>query len=207
MDNYYKKYLIYKKKYLDLKESLKVKESKRTEWVNIDKETADKFKENDYPDTYGELTAEGFDEILKNIDLQPSQSKFIDLGSGLGKVPLMAVVNHNFKYAKGVEYARERHEQALKVLDKYSNYKNRVDLEHGDLFNEDIGDYDLIFVSNLCFNEEPNKKLGVKLKDAKKNSYIVVSKPIEAEHLELLNNIQVKTTWTNKSNVYLYRRI
>lgn len=220
MDNYYQKYLIYKKKYLDLKDSLKVKEnkgpeekilkvkeSKRSEWVNLDEQTANKFRQNNYADTYGELTAEGFEEILKKIDLQPSQSKFIDLGSGLGKMPLMAVVNHDFKYAKGVEYAKERHEQALKVLEKYPSYKNKVDLEHGDLFDEDIRDYDLIFVSNLCFKEEPNKKLGVKLKDAKKGAYIAVSKSIEADHLELLNNIQVKTTWTYKSNVYLYRRV
>ena len=65
--------------------------------------------------TYGEVSAEGFAEILQLV--QPHAGEvFVDLGSGTGKAVLTAAALHPFAKAVGVEFVAALHEASTRLV-------------------------------------------------------------------------------------------
>lgn len=212
--NYYYKYLKYKNKYLALKNKneniiQKLFDENKT-FVNISKETTDNFHKNNYALTYGELTVDGFKKMmneLKDLGLS-NEIKFADLGSGLGKMPVMAVHYSNAIKAFGVEFSKERNDKAVQMYQKLPiEYQQKLTYVKGDLLKTDISNYNVIFISNLCFGLEMNQKIAEKLKEAKDGTFILCSKELNATHLKLIKTIKVKMTWTDDSSLKIYKKI
>lgn len=73
--------------------------------------------------------------VLKNLN-------FADLGSGLGKVPLMAF-NNGAEEAIGIEFSRERHDKATEMYNKLESKVKPGDIDrfkkvryiNGDILN------------------------------------------------------------------------
>ena len=212
--SYYHKYLKYKNKYLALKNKneniiQKLFEENKT-FVSITKETTDDFHKNNYAPTYGELTVDGFKKMMNELkDLGLSDEiKFADLGSGLGKMPVMAVHYSNAIKAYGVEFSKERNDKAIQMYQKLpTEYQQKLTYVRGDLFETNISEYNVIFISNLCFGLEMNKKLAEKLKEARVGTFILCSKEMKVPHLKHLKTIQVKMTWTDDSSLKIYQKI
>ena len=79
------------------------------------------FQDKKYALTYGELTPEGFKSILNKLkDGIQEPLVLADLGSGMGKIPIMAVHYGDAKKAVGVELAKERHDTAVSMKRKQS---------------------------------------------------------------------------------------
>jgi SAM-dependent methyltransferase len=173
-------------------------------WVTLDETTNKTFGNASYPSTYGELTREGMKDMLRGFETKGKT--FIDLGSGLGKTPLFAVADNNFKYAVGVELSPERHQQAMKMKEKLpEKIKSRVNYFKNDLFNFDVKDYDVIFISNLCFSNDMNEKIGNKIyKEGKDKALIFSSKEIIHPNIKLIEKRYVKMTWKSDSTIFVH---
>lgn len=115
----------------------------------------------EYAYTYGEIQFDAMQNIFKesqnnNIDT------FIDLGCGVGKGLVLAKFV-GFKKVYGIEIIKERCDKALIAISKLP------DIDKNDIFvyNKDFFDIDLkkfkkpvtIFISNLIFTEDVNRKL------------------------------------------------
>lgn len=215
MSDYIKLYLKYKNKYLNLKKTLASNNDKliekilkdNQEFVNIDNETIKEFMYKNYATTYGEVTLEGFTTMMDSIKQLGfnNELRFADLGSGTGKLNIIAVHYFNAIISYGVEFAKERHDKAMDIYKQLpEEYKDIITLEHGDLFNSDLTKFNVIHISNLCFSEETNLLLADKLKEVNKGTFILCTKKIKAEYLKFIKQIQIKTTWTNNSKLNIY---
>ena len=217
--DYYSKYLKYKNKYLTLRDSmvndnesiiLKLFEENK-KFVKIEEKTNQMFQDKKYALTYGELTPEGFKSILNKLKKMGFKEPLVlaDLGSGMGKIPIMAVHYGDAKKAVGVELAKERHDTAVSMKSKLSQeYQDKLTFINGDLLKDIVlNEFNVIFISNLCFSAEVNDKIAEKLKELKLGAYVFCSKDINAPHLKFLENIKVKMTWTQNSDLKIYQRI
>lgn len=75
---------------------------------SIEKETVEKY--SNYSFTYGELTYRGLKTILEEIKEKISgEIRLIDLGSGNGKIPIMAVLFFSIAKSTGIELSKLRH--------------------------------------------------------------------------------------------------
>ena len=178
--------------------------------------TLELFERNKYASTYGELTMEGMKTILDNINILSLKTindiRFIDLGSGLGKLPLMVCYYFNGKKCTGIELSTERHNKAMTMYQKLPlELQKKINYINDDIFNVKLGsylsEYNFIFISNLCFPDDINKKLDEKLKECKSGTNIICSKPINSSHLIFVNKFPVKMTWSDSSIVHHYIKI
>lgn len=81
-------------------------------------------------------------DVFKKLNLQKFNN-FIDLGSGDGKITLIASLF--CKNAEGIEIDDELHEKALEVQKKMNI--NNVNFHHNDFHNHSIKGYDVVFIN------------------------------------------------------------
>lgn len=217
--DYYSKYLKYKNKYNVLKKSMvndnesiiiKLFEENK-KFVKIDENTNKLFQDKKYALTYGELTVDGFKSIMKKLKELNFMGPMVlaDLGSGMGKIPIMAVHYGHANKAVGIELAKERHNTAINMKSKLpQEYQDKLTFIKGDLLKDiNLSQFNVIFISNLCFNEKINNELEHKLKELKIGTFIFCSKKIKAPYLKQLGSIKVKMTWAQNSDLKIYQRI
>jgi len=97
-------------------------------------------------------------ELFKKIELG-KYKRFIDLGSGDGKVVMIASL---FTSAVGVEFDKELHEKAVEIKDKLGV---KAELICSDFLKMDISKYDLVFINpDRAFHKGVEKKLREDLK-------------------------------------------
>lgn len=163
---------------------------------------------NNFNPTYGELTKIGLKSLMKKVDIKEGKT-FVDLGSGSGNVVINAITLYpKLKKVIGVEYSKYRHNIASRAK------KNKVPVElqkkvmfyHDDLFNKSFKNYDIIYVSNLCFSDSLNEKLGKKLsKELKKGSYVFTSRDVYINRDTESEIFTVKQSWSNDSQLLKYK--
>jgi len=107
---------------------------------------------------WGVCVAEYVYEFFKKINLKKYKN-FIDLGSGDGKVVLIASL---FTKATGIEFDKELVEKSIKIRDKL---KLKCNFVQGDFLKHDLTKYDIIFVNpDKGFDKGLEKKLLKELK-------------------------------------------
>lgn len=171
----------------------------------ISKEDRIEFTSRGYCPTYGELTKKGVHKILGTIEGQGKV--FVDMGSGTGNVILHAwSVHSKWVQTVGIELSKERHEIALKTKKRLnSTQRGRTDFIHGDMLSYSTIHADIIYISNLCFDEKVNRKIGKKLdKEVKPGTIIFVSKPIYITRNHVKTNHSVTQTWGENSILTQY---
>jgi len=176
---------------------------------SINENELEQFKKKNYNSTYGELTFNGVKTIIDNVislinnnDL--SKYTFYDLGCGSANTLKYACELSNFKQLIGIEFSKIRYNVATK------NVKNNCNIKiiNDDLLSNKIKynkHNSIFYISNLCFSDEVNKNLGVKLSKELKNKSILFSTrliPISLPHK--LITITLEQTWTTESNTYIY---
>jgi hypothetical protein len=170
-----------------------------------------KMKGEKYNLTYGELTGEGMNKIVKFLEsknIKPSNSTFIDLGCGNGKTLAYATV-YGFKQARGAEIVEARYEYAEKkraLLEE--RMRERITISKSDIFNLPKNYFpsnSVIFVSNLLFPEPTNQELINYLSaNTPADSIIIVSKvPPNLYKLKLIEKIHVPMSWASNSECYI----
>lgn len=125
-------------------------------------------------DAYGELPLDWALQMFKILELGANDT-FADLGSGLGKLPIAAVVLGGARRAIGVELSRKRHQLACAALVKVSralelnlqsapaNRTARVELRLDDFLSENMTEASVVYASSVCFRKALMKMLGRRL--------------------------------------------
>ena len=107
---------------------------------------------------WGTAIADNVFNFFKKIRLS-KYKKFIDLGSGDGKVVLIASL---FTDATGIEFDKELHKKALEIKNKL---KLRAKFIKGDYLKVDLSKYDIIFINpDKGFHKGVEDKLLKELK-------------------------------------------
>jgi hypothetical protein len=173
----------------------------------------DEAYDGTYPTTYGEITLKGIEQLIqifqKNQPIQSypeKQQVFYDLGSGIGKIVMMVASLVPGIKSKGIELVKERHEKAMVAYHALKNKsKANIELICGSFFNHNINAA-WIFISNLCFPDEINKKLTTYLeKQLQPNTLIACSVELPTNRFTLIQTYSIPMTWEKQSSVYLYR--
>ncbi len=165
-----------------------------------------KMEKKNYASTYGELTSKGLKQMLKYVDTTENKV-FADLGSGSGNVVINAIKSFpKLKKSIGIEFSKHRHTVALNNFNKLTEpEKKKIKLYNDDLFNKSVKTFDIMYISNLCFTEETNKKLAIKLnKEVKPNTNIFCSKPINLKNSSS-KYITVEQSWNPTSSILFYK--
>ncbi len=170
-----------------------------------------KLHGDQYNLTYGELTGQGMEQIvkyLKKSNIKPSETTFIDLGCGNGKTLAYGLV-YGFKQARGAEIVEARYAYAEKKRAQLEQrMRERIQLTKSDIFNLPKSYFpskSVVFVSNLLFPDETNQKL-IKFLSANTpaETIIIVSKiPNNLYKLKLIEKIPVPMSWAANSECYV----
>jgi hypothetical protein len=107
---------------------------------------------------WGTAATDDIFELFKTIELQKFKS-FIDLGSGDGKVVLIASL---FTKSAGIEFDEELHAKAVEIKEKLGL---NAELMNGDFMEHDLSGYDVIFINpDKPFNKGLERKLRKEMK-------------------------------------------
>ena len=169
-----------------------------------------------YTTTYGEMTLKGIEQLVKLFEkTQPirtypiNQQTFYDLGSGLGKnVMMVASLVPGIK-SKGIELVKERHDKAI-IAYNALKHKSKTNIEFicGSFFDYNVYDAAWIFISNLCFTDEINKKLTEQLEEqVNQNILIACSVELPVNTFKLIYTGSIPMTWEKNSALYLYKKL
>jgi SAM-dependent methyltransferase len=175
-----------------------------------------KMHGDQYNLTYGELTSEGMENIIKYLKsrgIKMRDSTFIDLGCGNGKTLVYAII-YGFKQARGTEIVKERYEYALKKRELLApNVKDYITISNLDIFDLPSkyftptidSEYVIIFISNLLFPEETTQKIIQFLsKIVAKNTIIIASKiPNKLYKFKFVKQIDIPMSWSIQSSCYI----
>ena len=171
----------------------------------------DLFKNTNNVSTYGYMTFEGIQKMLETLNKYNNNKNlnFIDIGSGIGRVPITLSSSNKFSNCIGLELSSTRHKVGHDLV-KNNNIKN-VNLINDDMFNYDkYNEVDCIYISSLCFSPNMMEKL-VKIFEnkLKKGCLIFTSKALPNHNfhsLKLIEKLKVKMSWTNESELHLYSK-
>jgi hypothetical protein len=118
--------------------------------------------------TYGELTPRGFSTLATHIGLMP-EDRFVDCGSGLGRLVVQAAREYGCCASAGIEYAASRHDLAVANLKRQlvdrDDLDPRVALHKGDCADADLwragnlNQCTVAFAANLLFDDSLNARL------------------------------------------------
>lgn len=151
--------------------------------------------------TYGETTYFSIAESFKFIQLN-DKDVFYDLGCGTGKTVFTANVVFGAK-STGLEIVEDFVDNANEVV-KLLKLEKITFIEKS-IFEHNLKDGTVFYVTPTCFDEENMKKLSKKFKDLPKNSrLIVLSKRIDLPNLKPLGSKMLFYSW-GKAETFYYQ--
>lgn len=161
---------------------------------------------NPLESTYGELTEDGLKTIMKGVSKKGKV--FGDIGSGKGRVVVAAATLFpSLKKIVGIEIA-DRHRDAKKAVsgNLVPSRRRKIHLVTGDMFEQDFGKMNIVYVSNLCFSEDTNTRLSDKInREMLGGSVVFTSKPLMFTRPVRASLVHgVKQSWNENSSVHKY---
>tara|TARA_B100001093_G_C26425059_1_gene841543 strand:+ start:69 stop:731 length:663 start_codon:yes stop_codon:yes gene_type:complete len=191
------------------------------------------MKDLGYATTFGYLTESGLSDIMNRFaELESTTPEEFthkkclhDLGSGHGHVLFYAAKNYpNLRSIKGVEMDTDKYNIFQNLLAHGNEVVNtsaidcsRIENSVGDMFADstDISKSNIIYISNLCFGDEMNKKLVKKLSDCmspKRPTYVFCSRELNLNttpniQCKYMHKVPCKQSWMNGSNMNLYKLV
>ena len=145
---------------------------KSREECDVDYRKVQLMGKNGEGNTYGELTPLSFLDMLTKLtghhDLpkfEKNRMNFLDYGSGLGNLVILAAASGLFKKAVGIEKVKERNDLALKIANTFFRQTTHSDISsHSDSFalldsdnaahDKIVRDSSWIFLNNFKFRED-----------------------------------------------------
>lgn len=168
--------------------------------------------------TYGEMTYEGLETLYNHIQPMIEPSYFIDVGSGRGKLCLYMAQHTSIQKSIGVELVKSRYDDAQNLKNELSQnaqfvqYTNKTEFINADILTinleQMITKKAFVWFSNLCFDTEMTIKVFDKLiKELPQGSIICCSKTAENINAEKLGTLSIPMSWSQNSNVHLFKII
>ena len=156
--------------------------------------------------TYGELTLSGLSRIFARVATQ--DMAFLDMGSGTGAVVLAAALGFPLRRCDGVELSPTRMAIARRALATLRQQTGRrwshVHLYEADMLTLDIRRYDIVFLSNLCFGEPFNRRLGMKFdRELRRRTHVLSSSPIPSQRsIRMPMVTAVQMSWKQEARLH-----
>lgn len=164
--------------------------------------------------TYGEIGNEGFMKLFEAMGAKPGQ-KYIDLGSGEGKSPMLAwAVGLN---ATGVEVTIGRWDascdalQRLESVTKWPNSaadRSSLRMVSQSFLEYDWSDADLVFTNNVEFTSETRRKVYAKALRLKKGAKFATFHPFPpTSDFKMIGTLAINTSWNMGVKWILYEKV
>lgn len=162
--------------------------------------------------TYGYMTFEGIQKLLKKIkehSINKNNLNFIDLGSGIGRVPVTLSKSQIFKKCIGIELSKHKHDIGLEILNE-NDLNDKIELINDNIFNySKFKEIDCIYISSLCFTDKMMENLlKIFSENLKENCLIFTSKQFELNisnnRIHLLDTFDIEMSWAKNSKIYCY---
>ena len=177
--------------------------------VNLHRSELKIFHKTDSNPTYGELEKSGF--IQLTAYLPNNLNSFCDLGSGIGVVvKYVAELTKYFTTIHGVELSEERYQVSLKLIRSIKNKKRKKQIRifNDNILSFDVSNYDVLYISNLCFNHNFNKRLAAKLnKECKPYCIIFASQDLKIDRNHIKKQFPVDQSWGKNTQMFKYELI
>lgn len=151
--------------------------------------------------TYGEI--EFFSFIALILLANPNQqTRYYDLGSGIGKAAVACALVFEMQKYCGVELFAELYQaaqakkQALSAMPTYAKEAQRLEFVNEDFLNVDFSDATLIFINATAFVGELWVRLSEKLeREAVGATIITTSKKLHSDAYYVKKMTQVNMSW------------
>jgi len=150
---------------------------------------------------YGEANYISIYDVIKKYCFE--DCKFIDVGSGCGKIVVYVVKNLGI-YADGVEIDRNRYNKSLNLLKEYNLY-DKIEFLNQDFQNIYFGNYDILYCCNLIFSDEHNIKLYNKILKEFNGIFLLFDFSNDIEEY-LIDQITVKTSWNRGQTIFVFKK-
>tara|TARA_B100001248_G_C27293346_1_gene413564 strand:+ start:150 stop:674 length:525 start_codon:yes stop_codon:yes gene_type:complete len=150
---------------------------------------------------YGEANHDSIYKIIKKYYFE--DCKFIDIGSGCGKIVVHLVNNLNI-FADGIEIDSNRFKKSLYLLDKFNLY-DKIDFYNQDFQNIYFGNYDILYCCNLVFTDEDNKKLYKKIVNEFNGIFLLFDFNNQLKKY-FLEEVKIKTSWNKGQTIFVFKK-
>jgi len=174
--------------------------------------------------TYGEIEWPTLKLMLDYVQKQespssvasPSGSRFYDLGCGRGRAVLYMAMSGIFEHSVGIEVLPERVSLAKDALNKLRASipiaGSRVKLFEASFLNPAFKykDARLVFLSNMCFDNETQNAIFRKLNTEMPKGSLVFCSRAPSEILSAFETIgveKVPMSWTPTSEIHILRHL
>ena len=164
---------------------------------------------------YGEFSSlSQYIEILNSCNRLKPDCKFVDLGSGLGKVNLLVALHYNIKESLGIELVHRLNRVSdahgwiyNNFLKQFFNRQSKVEFKHADILKsfKDWKDADVVFMNSITWKAKMMKKLTYLLEQLKEGSEVIATTALPTKTLKLYKTIEVNADWGN-CKAYFYTK-
>ncbi len=158
---------------------------------------------------YGEIYYYSIIQLLKHINIS-NEDRFIDIGSGVGKLCICLYLLTNIKTIYGIEINENRHKIAAKALNgllKSTNNSDRtIHFESADFLDYKAEKFSIAYLCSTIFSYELLEQMGKKLNSISSlNQIISFRKLPHLDNFHLKKKIFLHCSWDLVS-CYIYKR-
>jgi len=183
-------------------------QKEREDWANNPANFDDKFA---HRATYGEITPQGIRKLLQAPEVNANaNAKFYDLGAGDGKAVMVAWLMG--LQATGIELVGKRFDESCRAVGEVEKQRRPwtassvMRFYKGSFTDLSFSDADIVFMNNVCWQEDLMRRIGTAAKELKKGSRIIASKPLETEDFVTLATMSVPISWGDKPHEYTIQK-
>lgn len=158
---------------------------------------------------YGEIMPAAVDKLIGHLDLD-TRDVFFDLGSGVGKVVLQVAMTAPVRKCVGVELARSRNQQAVKVLRRARAERllraRACVFRNADLLESDVSDATVVYCCSTAFSLRFMRALTRKLSGLAPGLRLLTTQPLFTFHgFREVDRLLLDMSWKRRSPLYVYR--
>jgi SAM-dependent methyltransferase len=161
--------------------------------------------------TYGELMPTATARLLAQLELGP-EDLFVDMGSGIGKVALLAAMTTDVGRALGIELSETRHAQAERALQRAREQDvpgtERVSFAQADMLTHPLDDATVVYTCSTAFLPGFMKRLVRRLASLPNLRKLATLQDLDPHPaFELVEIYRLDASWKRRTKVHVYERV
>jgi SAM-dependent methyltransferase len=160
--------------------------------------------------TYGELLFPSLALLLNSLPLTEHDT-FLDMGSGLGKLAIMAFYLGPMPRVRGIEASLALYEQSIKPLaqlkidcpELFAGLR-RLKFEYGNFLEADLSDITVAYCCSTCFSQSLLCEIGHKVNKTPSIRYLLSLRPVPTlTRLKFKKVVELECSW-DSALCYVY---